>query len=138
MRPRESRAAVDAARDLQGFRLLLGALRDLGEDVAAGEDQELFAVDGDLGAAVLRVDDGVTDLEVERDHLAGLLAPPPRSDREDFALLRLLFGGVGDDEAADGRLLGLPGPDDDAVLEGLELHGGPPGAVSVVGRKHGR
>ena len=34
---------------------------DLGEHVTRAEDQEVLAVDGDLGAAVLRVDDGVAD-----------------------------------------------------------------------------
>src|SRR5262245_50991127 len=44
-----------------------------GEHVAAGEDQEVLTLDRDLGAAVLRVDDRVTDLDVERDELARLL-----------------------------------------------------------------
>ena len=71
----------------------------------------------------LRVDDGVADLDVERDDLAGLLGATAGADGQDLALLGLLLGGVGDDEAAGGRLLGLAGPDDDAVLEGLQVHG---------------
>ena len=74
-------------------------LLDDGEHVAAGEDQQVLAVDGDLGAAVLRVDDGVADLDVERDELAGLLGAAAGADGEDLALLGLLLGGVGDDEA---------------------------------------
>ena len=62
---------------------------------------------GDLGAAVLAVDDGVADLDVERDDLAGLLGAPAGADGQDLALLGLLLGGVGDDQAADGGLLGL-------------------------------
>ena len=46
----------------------------------------------------------------------------PGPDGQDLALLGLLLGGVGDDEAADGRLLGLTGADDDAVLQRLQLH----------------
>ena len=46
----------------------------------------------------------------------------PGTDGEDFALLGLLLGGVGDDEAADGRLLGLGRPDDDPVLQRLQIH----------------
>src|SRR5438270_1301964 len=43
--------------------LLLLALVGDGEDVAAGEDQQVLAVDGDLGAAVLAVNDGVARLD---------------------------------------------------------------------------
>ena len=79
-------------------------------------------VDGDLGAAVLRVDDGVADGDVDRDDVAGLLGALARADGEDLALLRLLLGGVGDDETAGGGLLGIAGLDDDAVFERLQVH----------------
>ena len=46
-------------------------LLDDREDVTAVEDEQVVAVDGDLGAAVLGVEDGVADLDVERDQLAG-------------------------------------------------------------------
>ena len=95
-------------------------LADLGQHVAAGEDQQVLAVDGDLGAAVLGVDDGVADLDVERDQLAGVLGATAGADGEDLALLGLLLGGVGDDQARGGGLLGLAGADDDAVVEGLQ------------------
>src|SRR5215212_5954015 len=36
-------------------------LRNGGEHVAAGKDQQILAVDRDLGASVLAVDDGVAD-----------------------------------------------------------------------------
>src|SRR4029078_866227 len=77
-------------------RLLLLALADLGEHVARAEDQEVLAVDGDLGAAVLRVDEGVALGQVDRDELAAVLGAPARAHREDLALLGLLLGGVGD------------------------------------------
>ena len=52
---------------------------------------------------------------------------------EDLALLGLLLGGVGDDQAAGGGLLGLAGLDDDAVFEGLKVHvSAPPLAVLAV------
>ena len=51
-----------------------------------------------------------------------VLGPAAGTDGEDFALLGLLLGGVGDDEAADGRLLGLGRPDDDPVLQRLQVH----------------
>src|ERR1700712_4239474 len=42
-----------------------GSLLDDGEDVAAGEDEQIVAVDGHFGAAVLRVEDDVALLDVE-------------------------------------------------------------------------
>jgi hypothetical protein len=59
--------------------LLLGA-GGLGEHVARAEDQQVLAVDGDLGAAVLRVDDDVADREVERDELAAVLGAAAGAD----------------------------------------------------------
>src|SRR5215203_1721641 len=49
------------------FSCLGKLLRHLREDVAAGQDEEVLTVDGDLGAAVLAVDDGVAHLDVDRD-----------------------------------------------------------------------
>ena len=61
-----------------------------------------------------------------------VVAPAAGADGEDFALLRLLLGGVGDDQTGCGGLLGLVGLDDDAVIEGLEIHGcGPPLALAL-------
>src|SRR5215211_5179253 len=52
--------------------LVIGSLHHR-EDVAAREDQQVLALDGDLGAAVLRVEHGLADADVERDHVAGVL-----------------------------------------------------------------
>src|SRR4051812_20492003 len=104
---------------------------DDGEDVAAGKDQHVLAPDGDLGAAVLAVDDGVAHLDVERDDLAGLLGTPAGAGGQYLALLGLLLGSVGNHQAADGGLLSLVGADDDAVVEGLEVHVG----STSIGRK---
>src|SRR4029450_7251276 len=48
-------------------------LGDLGQHVAAGEDEEILAVDGDLRAAVLRVHDDVAHGDVDVDELARLV-----------------------------------------------------------------
>src|SRR3954464_10224275 len=74
------------------------SLLDDREDVAGGEHQVLLAGVLDLGAAVLRVQDRLADLDVDRDAVA-LVVDPAGPDREDSALLRLLLGGVGDHEA---------------------------------------
>ena len=76
--------------------------------------------DGDLGAAVLGVDDGVADLDVEGDELARGLGATAGADGEYLALLGLLFGGVGDDQAGGGGLLGFTGADDDPVVKGVQ------------------
>ena len=52
--------------------------------------------------------------------LAALVAGA-RADGDDLALLRLLLGGVGDDDAALGLLFGLDALDDDAVVQRTEL-----------------
>ena len=55
-----------------------------------------------------------------RDELAGLVAAA-RADGDDLALRRLLLGGVGNDDAALGLLLGIDTLDDHAVVQGTEL-----------------
>ena len=93
----------------------------LGEDVGLAQDQVVLAVVLDLGAAVLAEDDLVADRDVERDELAVL--PAARADGQDAAALRLLLGGVGQDDAARGGLLLLEDLDDDAVAQRLQVHG---------------
>src|SRR6516165_8269098 len=93
----------------------------------SGQLGQVVALDGDLGAAVLGVDDGVADGHVHRDDLAGVLGAAARADGDDLALLGLLLGRVGDDQARGHGLLGLAGADDDPVIEGVQLHReGPP------------
>src|SRR5919198_4209145 len=94
-------------------------LGDDGEHVAGGQDQVLVPAHLDLGAAVLGVDDGVADLDVERHPVAVLEAAG--ADGDDLALLGLLLGGVGDDQAGGGHLLALTRLDDDPVLERLQV-----------------
>src|SRR5207244_6333234 len=83
-------------------------LLDDGQHVPAGQDEVLVALDLDLGAAVLRVDDLVADLDVEGDPLPVL--PPTRADGHDLALLGLLLGRVGDHDPRGRGLLLLAGP----------------------------
>src|SRR4051812_3624477 len=88
------------------------------EDVARGEDEVVFPVELDLGAAVLGVDDLVPDLDVEGD--TGAVLEATRAHGDDRALLGLLLGGVGDHDAGDGGLLLLAGLDHDPVLQRLQ------------------
>src|SRR6185437_301296 len=91
------------------------------EQVARRQDEVLLVVVLDLGAAVLAVEDDVALLDVELDALAVL--PAARAHGQDDALLRLLLGGVRDDEAGGSGLLGVERLDDDAVLERLDGNG---------------
>src|SRR3954447_20353523 len=116
-----------------GQRCGLGLLLDDREDVAGGEHQVLLAGVLDLGAAVLRVQDGVADLDVDRDAVA-LVVDAARADSEDGALLRLLLGGVRNDDARGGGGLGLVRLHDDAVLERLDADlGGGHGVTPLLG-----
>src|SRR5688572_2096804 len=76
------------------------------ENVGLLHDQEILAIDLDLGARPLAEQHDVALLQVDRDELARLVAAA-RADSDDFALRGFLFGGVGDDDAAGGFLLGI-------------------------------
>src|SRR6476661_3489465 len=95
---------------------LLAAGADDGEDVAGRQDEVLLALDLDLGAAVLGVDDLVADRDVEGDAVPVL--EPARAYRHDGALHWLLLRRVGDHEARRGHLFALVRLHDDPVLEG--------------------
>src|SRR2546423_15043704 len=104
------------------LRLSQGWSGDLREHVGLAKDEQVLAVHRNLRAAVLRVEDLVALGHVERCPLAGFLAHLPVTDRQHLAALRLLLGGVGEDDAARGGLLLLHRLDDQALAEWLELH----------------
>src|SRR3954469_176791 len=103
------------------------SLYDLREDVRLAQDEQLLAVDLDFGAAVLRIEDLVPLVDVERASLPVL--DGAIADGDHLALLRLLLRGIGEDEAACGRLLLLDRLNDQPIAKGLELH---PIVTSVV------
>src|SRR5687767_11703519 len=74
-------------------------LDDLGQDVRLAQDEHVLAVDLELGAAVLGVEDLVTLCDVERNALLAVLVPAAVTDRDDLAALRLLLRGVREHEA---------------------------------------
>src|SRR5688572_4871268 len=90
------------------------------EDVLLADDEELLAVEFEFGPRVLRVEDLVAGLDVDRFALA-VIERLPRSDGDDLALLGLLLGGVRQDDAALGHVLARDGLDDDAVTEWAQL-----------------
>src|SRR3954447_7695728 len=93
--------------------VLLGL--DLGEDIGLAKDEQVLPVDDDLGAAVLGVEDFLSLADVERDALLAHVIPAAVAHSDDLALLRLLLGGVGEDDAAGGRRLLLDRPHDEPV-----------------------
>src|SRR6266508_2665211 len=73
-------------------------LLDDRQDVRFLQDQQLVALDLDLGPRVLGVEDDVAGLDLRLDPLA-LVVQAARADGQDGALLRLLLGGVRQDDA---------------------------------------
>src|SRR5262249_26282580 len=86
------------------------------------------ATDLHLGARPFAEQHAVADLEVDGNELA-LLVTAARAHSQDFTLRGLLLGGVGNDDAAGGLLLGIDALDDDAVVKRSKLHGYPPRIV---------
>src|SRR4051812_1382529 len=104
---------------MRGMFLDAVLLVDDSEDVAGREDEVLLTGVLDLGAAVLAVDDDVSDGDVEGDAVAAIV-DATRANCQDFALLGLLLGGVGDDQAGGRGLLGFERTDENAVFERLD------------------
>src|SRR5699024_3870546 len=73
------------------------SLLDDRQDVAGRKDQQVITAVTDLGAAVLAVDHGVANCDVQRDAVA-VVVDPARANSQDLAFLRLLFGGVRDNQ----------------------------------------
>src|SRR3984893_16363100 len=110
----------------QSGGLLLGiGLDQHPHDVALFHDEVLNAIDFDLGARPFAEQDAISDLDVDGDELAALVAAAG-SNGDDLALLRLLLGGVGNDDATSGLRLGVDSLDDNAVVKRSEFHSCPP------------
>src|SRR5262245_29414636 len=104
-----------AVRQLSEFSLGQHA-----HDVGLLHDQELFAVELDLGARPFAEQHAVARLDVDRNQLSGLVAAA-RPNGDDLTFLRLLLGGVRDDDAAFGLLLGIDTLHDHAVVQWTKL-----------------
>src|SRR5581483_8347959 len=86
-----------------------------GEDVFLAQDQVVLAVDLDLVAGVLAKQDPIAALHVERDALA-VVGDLAGADGLDLPALRLLLGGVRDDDPADLLLALFLALDEDTVV----------------------
>src|SRR5271170_3731153 len=94
---------------------------DHAHDVGFLHDQQFLAVDLDFGARPLAEQNLVALLDVEWGQLAVFIATA-RASRDDLALLRLLLGGIGDDDAALRLLLAFQATNDDAVMQRTKFH----------------
>src|SRR5437762_11772388 len=101
---------------LRGLPLGSGDVGEDAHDVALLHDQEILAIDLDLGAGPLAEQHAVADLEVDRDQLAGLIAAAG-CDGENLALGGLLLRRVGNDDAAFGLLFGIDALADDTGVK---------------------
>src|SRR5215475_4121432 len=95
---------------------------DDAEDVALLHDEQLLAVNLDLGARPFAEQDPVTLLDVEGHELAVLVARTGAGSN-DLAQHRLFLRGVGNDDAAGGLHILFDATHNDAVMERAKLHG---------------
>src|SRR5579862_654631 len=109
---------------------------DHADDVRLLHDEVFLAVDLDLGARPLAEQDAVADLDVERMDMA-LIVAGARTGGDDLALLRLLLGGVGDDDAAAGLLLGIEATNHDAVMQRTEIQRHMDRSLAITALRHG-
>src|SRR5438876_7399624 len=108
-----------------------------GEDVFLAEDDVLPVVDLHLGTGILPEEDAVADLHIEADTLA-LVRHFAGADGDDLSLLRLLFGGVGDDDAAPLHFLLLEAFHQYAVVQWTNLHARCPSRGLCMGAPYRR
>src|SRR5215469_9055254 len=104
---------TDLSSGLRGLPLG-NRLVDDAHDVGLLHDQEFLAVDLDLGARPFAEQHAMTLFDIDGNELAGLVAAT-RANGDNLALRGFFLGGIRDDDAARGFLLGLDASDDDAV-----------------------
>ena len=109
------------ARLCSGGLLLGYAFFDDAHDVALLHDQEILAVEDDLGAGPFAEQDAVANLQIDRDQLAGFVTAA-RPDGGDFALGGLFLGGIRNDDAALGFFFSVDALDHNAVVQRTEFH----------------
>src|SRR5829696_2982833 len=91
-------------------------------------DDEVLAVDLHLRAGPFPEQDAIAGLHVERHELAALIASTgPGGD--DLPFLRLLLGGIRNDDATLRLLFGVDAADHDAVVQGAKFHGSSSGTL---------
>src|SRR4051812_7288832 len=106
-----------------GLPLGCGSTLDDAHDVRLLHDKKVLAIDLDLGPGPLAEQHAVAGLKIEGNKLPALVAGP-WPDADDLALLRLLLGGVRNDDAALRFLLAFNAADNDTVVQRTKFHSG--------------
>src|SRR5690606_24619706 len=109
------------AKKLSGGLLQRGGLFDDAHHVAFLHDEQVFAVELDLGAGPFAEQDAVADLDVEGDQPSAFVAGAG-ADGDHFAFARLFLCGVRDDDTACGLLVGFDASNQDTVMQWTERH----------------
>src|SRR5271157_2208646 len=99
----------------------VGSSQDRKDVVLAHQEHFPFAAQFELLTGVRGEQDNVADLDLELATLA-ILRDPALTDRDHLALLRLVLGGVGQNDPTSRRSLGLFPFNDDAIAQWLEIH----------------
>src|SRR5271157_472799 len=93
---------------------------DYGENIAFAQDEQFLAIHLDLGAGIFGEQYLITDLHVHRNAFAFFVAIT-RTCRQNFAFLRLLFGGLWQDDPAGSDLFLFDRFDNHASAQRFEL-----------------
>src|SRR5919201_2887910 len=88
-------------------------------------DDEILAVDLDLGTGPLSKQHAVADFDIERMQLA-IVAAGAGAGGDNFAFHRLFLGGIGNEDAALRPLPLLDPADQHTILQWSKIHGTPP------------
>src|SRR6188508_1777113 len=123
--------SVGQVAGLSGF-LLRGDVLEHAENVAFLHKEKLFPVDRNFGAGPLAEQHAIARFYIEGLDIS-LLVRSAGAYGDDFALLRLLLGGIRNDNAALGPLVLLDPAYDDAVMQWTKLHLSPPAISDVIG-----
>src|ERR1022692_44716 len=102
-----------------GLLRLAGAFQNA-EHFFLAHDQEIFAINLDFRAGILTEQDAIACLHIQREGFALVIGLAP-AHRDHFALLRLVFGAVGNDDSATGGLGLFNTANHDAVVQGSQL-----------------
>jgi hypothetical protein len=90
-------------------------------DVAFLHDQVLIVIDLHLGAGPLAEQHQIAGFDIDRNELADLITSTG-ANGNNFALLGLFLGGVGNDDASSTLCLGFDAFDYDTIVKRTEFH----------------